>query len=273
MRASRLVPIALAGIIGVGASVVTSRANDEQAAARRGPETVTRKPLDIAAVAVLTPGKEYLGVPTMEHVERWYKTLPLRIFSNEEERAKGADAVHDALSERGCELTIVPGKGIHGTRMFGNVPGIEDDLAQWLTARLLGPIPDGKIEDGETEGAVTATFAGREIFARFANGRLYVATRRTSAGGISNDTVRLRVTDASGEVHDIPADTGMGMNRIDMSLAGGSPQSSATTETSLLPSELGVPPGTTIGVQVTFDDESEENAVFGPTEPLRITLE
>ncbi len=236
-------------------------------------QAATKKPLDIAAVAVLTPGKEYLGVPTMEHVEHWYETLPLRIFSSAEERGNGADAIHTALATKGCELTIVPGTGIHGTRMFGQVPGLEDDLAAWLTARLLGPIPDGVIEDSEIEGAVTGTYLGRDLFVRFVNGRLYVATRRTGAGGISNDTVRLRVSDASGEVHDIAADTGMGMNRIDMSFAGGRPESSATTETSLLPGELGVAPGATIGVQLTFDDDSDGDPSFGPAERLRITLE
>jgi len=225
------------------------------------------KPLDIAAVAVLTPGEKYLGVPTLEHVKHWYNTIPLHVLSSEEERARGADAIHSALAERGSELTIVPGTKIHGTRMFGKVEGIEDSIAEWLTARATGPLPDGVIDDGETDGAVEGSVDGRDVWVRYANGRLYVATRLETTDGVGSDHIRVRVTESEGEPRELPDDVGMGMNRIDMDLMARPPKSAATTEWVFLPSELGVEPGATIGIQVAFVDGE-----FGPEEPLPITL-
>ncbi len=226
------------------------------------------KPLDVAAVAVLTPGEKYLGVPTLEHAERWYKTLPLHIFSSDEERKRGAESIQSALADRGAELSIVPGSKIHGTQMFGKVAGIEGRLAEWLTARITGPIPDGVIEESEIEGAVTIEFQKRDIWVRFVNGRLYVATRFESMGSVASDQARIRITTPDGKAHDVAEHAGMGMSRIDMDVTAHAPTSSAVTEHSYFLSELGVAGGAAIGIQIAFDDES-----FGPAEPIHITLE
>lgn len=230
----------------------------------------TKKPLDVAAVAVLTPGENYLGVPTLEHVKRWYETLPLHIFSSEEERGRGAGPIHGALAERGSELSIVPGTKIHGTRMFGKVEGIEDRIAEWLSARATGPIADGVIEEGEIEGAVEALFDKRKIWVRYSNRRLHVMTRLETTDAVGSDQFRLRITtaDGEGEALEIPVDAGMGMSRIDMVMQPQPTKSSATCERSYLASALGVGEGATIRIQVAFAD-----GAFGPEEPILLTLE
>jgi len=228
----------------------------------------TKKPLDIAAVVVLTPGENYLGVPTLEHAKRWYKTLPLHILSSAEERGRGADAVQAALATRGSELSIVPGTGVHGTRMFGKVEGIEDRIAEWLATRLTGPIANGVIKDAEIDGAIAGEVDGRDVWVRFVNGRLYVATRLEAVGSVQSDHIRLRITNTKGETSDVSDDAGMGMSRVDLDMMARPAKSSAQTEHVYLPSELGAPAGDMIGLQIAFEDGE-----FGPVKPIQIALE
>ena len=121
----------------VGASVGCSVAID--ATIRRGSE--------IAAVAALTPGKDYLGVPTMDHVRTW-KEQPLLLLSSEKEADGGARPIAAELKKRPeITLAIVAADGkdddVHGTMMFGKVEGIEDRLASWFDAVLGRAILDG----------------------------------------------------------------------------------------------------------------------------------
>jgi pimeloyl-ACP methyl ester carboxylesterase len=125
-----------AGKIGLlGASVGCSVAID----------TAVRVPDAVGAVACLSPGRDYLGVPTMEHVAKWPKGKPLLLVSSDAEMDRGAAPISTRLEGRGAELKRVvasePGKirdamDLHGTEMFGRVADVEDNVADWLAYRL-----------------------------------------------------------------------------------------------------------------------------------------
>lgn len=119
----------------VGASVGCSVAID----------TAVRVPDEVAAVACLTPGRSYLGVPTMEHVAKWPKGKPLLLVSSAEEMDGGAGPIFAKLEGRSAELKRVDAaerdetadeRFLHGTNMFGRVAGVESNLADWLALHL-----------------------------------------------------------------------------------------------------------------------------------------
>jgi pimeloyl-ACP methyl ester carboxylesterase len=87
------------------------------------------------AVVVMTPGSNYLGIPTMEQLKTWPGT-PLLILSSEEEKGRGAKPIYDALQGKGAELRLFSETSIHGTTMFGEVPGVEELITGWLGMKL-----------------------------------------------------------------------------------------------------------------------------------------
>ena len=95
--------------------------------------TATKNP--VAAVVVMTPGKNYLGIPTINHIKKW-ETTPLFILTSEEEADRGADTIFTALQHKGAELKVFEEEDIHGTNMFGKVDNVENLIADWLTAIL-----------------------------------------------------------------------------------------------------------------------------------------
>ncbi|MBC8327221.1 MAG: alpha/beta fold hydrolase [Planctomycetes bacterium] len=114
----------------LGASVGCSVAID---AARRNPE--------LRVAGVLTPGQNYLGVPTLEHLKEW-GGRQLLVVSSGEEWAGGAGPVVEALAQAdGSRVGFwrLPGAGIHGTRMLAKVEGIQPRLAAWFEAALAAP--------------------------------------------------------------------------------------------------------------------------------------
>ncbi len=114
----------------LGASVGCSAAID---AAHRDPE--------LRVVGVLTPGSNYLGVPTLEHVRSWGDRR-LLLVSSAEEWGNGAGPIADLVGPQPgsrVEQWKLDGHRIHGTRMFGKVPGIEERLAKWFAEALAPP--------------------------------------------------------------------------------------------------------------------------------------
>ncbi len=97
-------------------------------------QAVTVGNVQAAAVVLMTPGKNYLGIPTMEHIAHWPGT-PLLILSSEEEQGRGAAALFERLQTSGAELQIYPQTGIHGTNMFGKVGGVEQFIVNWLISK------------------------------------------------------------------------------------------------------------------------------------------
>jgi pimeloyl-ACP methyl ester carboxylesterase len=113
----------------------------------------------ILGACLLTPGENYLGIPTMEHLKRWWDR-PLLVLSSAEEADKGARAI--AAAVRSARLRIFEGqRNIHGTRMLGRVDGLEADLVGFFRRILGAPVAmDGMLSDEENVGTgATRTFA------------------------------------------------------------------------------------------------------------------
>ncbi len=98
-------------------------------------QAVTRGGVRAEAVVLMTPGRDYLGVNTMEDIKSWPGT-PLLILSSEEEKGRGAEAIFARLKGKGAELKLYPQTDIHGTGMFGRVPGVEEFITRWLEGKL-----------------------------------------------------------------------------------------------------------------------------------------
>jgi hypothetical protein len=97
--------------------------------------TAVKQKVPVNSVVLMTPGKNYLGVPTMQHIKNW-PDLPLLILSSEEESGKGADVIYKKLQNTGAELHLFDDEDIHGTYMFGEVDDVEDLIANWLAEKL-----------------------------------------------------------------------------------------------------------------------------------------
>jgi len=93
-------------------------------------------PNNVRAVVLLTPGANYLQVPSLEHIKRWPGTRTFLVTSTEEQ-AKSQPVI-DALEPfPGTLIKVIEGNGIHGTRMFGKVAGAEQSVANFLRDYLV----------------------------------------------------------------------------------------------------------------------------------------
>jgi len=120
----------------IGASVGCSVAID----------ATRRYPGDVRAVVILTPGSKYLGVDSLAHLKEWPGTRIFTFVSSEEKRTSAK--VMEALDPfDGSNRMVVPGKEIHGTRMFGKVNQIEELIARFFATSLLGKV-DLRARDG-----------------------------------------------------------------------------------------------------------------------------
>jgi len=111
----------------VGASVGCSVAVD----------ATVRNAHAVRAVVLLTPGSKYLGVNTLKHLRRWPGTRTFTFVSSEEEK-RSAEVMKALDAFEGSNRMVVSGSGIHGTRMFGKVPSIEELIANFMASSLKG---------------------------------------------------------------------------------------------------------------------------------------
>ncbi len=89
----------------------------------------------VVAAALLTPGKKYLGVDSVTHVQAW-AGRPLLMVAGRDE-ADAAQVLYRTLKDRTKAAVLkVRDKGVHGTKMFGKVTRIEARLAEWAAIRL-----------------------------------------------------------------------------------------------------------------------------------------
>jgi len=99
----------------------------------------------ILGACVMTPGKNYLGVNTMGDLAA-YGDRPLLILSSKEEAGVGAKAIKAKLGVS-AELVLFEEKGVHGTKMFGKVAGVEDRIVTWFGDILGGSVAlDGRMD-------------------------------------------------------------------------------------------------------------------------------
>ncbi len=124
----------------VGASVGCSLAIDT--AVRDG---------KVAGVACLSPGTNYFGIPSIDHVKSWPAGTPLLLVSPEGEAEGGAKPLAAELKGRSeVEVRTIPGgRELHGTLLL---PKVENRLGKWVECVLGRQILDGVIDRWEECG-------------------------------------------------------------------------------------------------------------------------
>jgi pimeloyl-ACP methyl ester carboxylesterase len=89
----------------------------------------------VRAVVLLTPGSNYLGMPTLKHLKKWRGTAVFTFTSSEEEKTS-AEVIATLRPFDASNHFVVPGKGIHGTRMLNKVASIEQTIANFFESRM-----------------------------------------------------------------------------------------------------------------------------------------
>lgn len=142
-------------------------------------------PVKPAALVLLSPIKSLCGLTPLEDARELTNTRCL-IVAASEETTLGAGELKDILGAT-AELRTLSEKGVLGTRMFGRVENLEDDLVRWIEAALQrdvildiplvrGLVLDGELGSTEDEGAtiLKVPLAGAQRPAR-----LRIARNRT----------------------------------------------------------------------------------------------
>lgn len=132
----------------------------------------------IRGALLLTPGENYLGVPTMEHLATWWGR-PLWIWTSEEEADRGPRAIAE---KAGGRLNVLDYADVHGTRMLGRVKAAEMQMAAWLADLLGAPVAvDGKLSEAERDDTNIVSrsfgFAGHTLEARVRGVWLHLVLR------------------------------------------------------------------------------------------------
>jgi pimeloyl-ACP methyl ester carboxylesterase len=106
----------------------------------------------VDGVVCMTPGTKYLGIDSVRHAKK-YGERPVLLLASEAER-RAVDELAKHLPEATVEIagsgTQAPPDdptALHGTRMFGRVPGIEQTITEFLL----------KAAGGETAEPVVAS--------------------------------------------------------------------------------------------------------------------
>lgn len=125
----------------------------------------------IRAIALLTPGAAYLGVDTLSHLSDW-DAPPTLILTAQDEEANVRNVVDAISAHDSTELTVYPGRRMHGTRMFGKARDadgitVEQRIVDFFLTHL-GDSPDIRIPHfAEGHPSVgTAGFVRRTLRAR-----------------------------------------------------------------------------------------------------------
>jgi len=102
------------------------------------------KDKSVDAVACLTPGTAYLALDSMAHIEKC-ANRPVLLIASEGERA-AADRLAQAAGQNVTVKTVpdqpaLGEKGLHGTKMLDEVPGIDKTVIEFLTESVGPPSP------------------------------------------------------------------------------------------------------------------------------------
>ncbi len=132
------------------------------AGASVGVDAVVRNASTFRSVVFLSPGLSYLGMET-DQLQRW-PGIPCLILAGGDESGL-SDPTARAMSEQSETTTVfevLQHRSIRGTRMFGQVAGIEDRITRFYQKTLLRPdlrIPMFPADDERvsTAGFVTQT--------------------------------------------------------------------------------------------------------------------
>ena len=110
----------------------------------------------VAAMVLMSPGLDYLGVSSSAHAKDT-KPVPILILSDETEAKKRSRPLLELLPESCATLKIVEKDGVHGTRMFGEILALESEINEFLAANVLRgeawqvPVAKDVILDGSYE--------------------------------------------------------------------------------------------------------------------------
>ena len=90
----------------------------------------------VDTIVLMTPGEKYLGVDSIEDIKE-YGRRPVLMLTSEEERSQGTQVLSELAKQ--AELKTYTKSGIHGTRMFGKVPGVQRYIAAYLKKNIGEP--------------------------------------------------------------------------------------------------------------------------------------
>jgi alpha-beta hydrolase superfamily lysophospholipase len=90
----------------------------------------------IKAAVLLSPGEKYFELDSKAHLKKWGKRS-LLIVTSKEAVESGARPLYNALpNKERAVLLMLPQTKIHGTTMFGKVPGIAQRIVEWSAIQL-----------------------------------------------------------------------------------------------------------------------------------------
>ena len=121
--------------------------------------TTIEHPTIVHALTLLSPGINACGLPSDLHAAR-IKDRPVFILASAEEGDLGPAKIAAASDPTTTRLKVLDERGVHGTTMFGRVPGIEAEIGEFFASALgQGPaweipwcrdvILDGAVESEE----------------------------------------------------------------------------------------------------------------------------
>ncbi len=90
----------------------------------------------VDTIVLMTPGENYLGLDSVEDIKQ-YGRRPVLMLTSEEERPKGPQVLSELAKQ--AEVKTYTQTGIHGTRMFGKVPGVQHYIAAYLKKNIGEP--------------------------------------------------------------------------------------------------------------------------------------
>ena len=93
----------------------------------------------VDTIVLMTPGEKYLGVDSIEDIKQFGRR-PVLMLTSEEERSNGTQALSELAKH--AELKTYTQTGIHGTRMFGKVPGVRHYIITYLKKNIGNPSTD-----------------------------------------------------------------------------------------------------------------------------------
>ncbi len=97
-----------------------------------------RRDRSVDVVVCMTPGENYLGVDSVDHIKK-YGDRPILLLATEDER-RAAEKLGEVNSTATVEIV---GTGrVHGTHMFGEIDGIEKQIVAFVRDNV-GP-PNAK---------------------------------------------------------------------------------------------------------------------------------
>jgi pimeloyl-ACP methyl ester carboxylesterase len=94
------------------------------------------KDRSLDALVCLSPGANYLGLDSKQDIMRIRGRKLWLVAADDLKERAGVDAL--ALLGEGIETTLFPGN-VHGTRLFGVVPHLEQRIAGFLKKSVAGP--------------------------------------------------------------------------------------------------------------------------------------